>query len=269
MIKNLSTKLFVSLSIAGCISTYGQCAPVSEFSENFDALFCCNMGVVPPCWDSYVTQDGGNQIISNTAPASSPRNVYQIGYNKVSIVIMPPLSNINAGTHHFKIKARVNPGSAPGFLEFGYITDIANISTFVVLQPITISNGTYDSTSERTFDVPTTVPANARLAIRNPGATFVGHYWDDAIWEPKSNLGTDEIKIDNVKIYPNPFKDVIKISGVKNAEVLKVTDVSGRIVKTMIKPSSEINLSNLKSGVYFLTIQSKSEKVQTFKVIKE
>lgn len=266
MIKNLSLKLFVSLSIAGCISTYGQCTPVSEFSENFDTLSCCNMGVVPACWNSIVTQ-GGNQIISSTSPASAPSNVYQNGYNKVSIVILPPLSNVNAGTHHFRFKARANGG--PGLLEFGYMTDVNDAATFAVLQSITITNSAYDNTSERILDVPTTVPANARLAIRNPGTTWAGHYWDDAIWEPKSNLSTDETKINEVKIYPNPFKDVIKISNIKDAEVLKVTDVSGRAVKTIIKPSSEINLSDLKSGVYFLTIQSKDEKTQSFKVIKE
>jgi len=266
MIKNLSTKLFVSLSIAGCISTYGQCTPVSEFSENFDTLSCCNMGVVPTCWNSIVTQ-GGNQIISSTTPASGTSNVYQNGYLKVSIVILPPLTNVNAGTHHFKFKARANGG--PGLLEFGYMTDINDMATFVILQSITIANSTYDNTSERILDVPTTVPANARLAIRNPGTTWAGHYWDDAVWEAKSNLSTDETRKDNVKIYPNPFKDVINISGAKNTEIIKVTDVSGRVVKTITKPSSEINLSDLKSGIYFVTILSKDEKVQTFKVIKE
>lgn len=267
MIKNISIKLFISLSIAGCVSTYGQCTAVSEFSENFDTLSCCNMGVVPTCWNSIVTQ-GGNQIISSTIPASGTSNVYQNGYNKVSIVIMPPLSNVNAGTHHFRFKARANGG--PGLLEFGYMTDFTDMSTFVILQSITIANSTYDSTSERILEVPTTVPATARLAIRNPGTTFAGHYWDDAIWEPKTNLGTnDNIKINEIKIYPNPFKDVITISDVKNSEVVKVTDVSGRIVKTIIKSPSEINLNDLKSGAYFLSIQSKDGKNQTFKVIKE
>ena len=267
MIKNLSTKLFLGLSIAGCISISGQCAPVSQFSENFDTLSCCNMGVVPTCWNSIVTQ-GGNQIISSTTPASGVSNVYQNGYQKVSIVILPPLNNVNAGTHHFRFKARANSG--PGLLEFGYMTDISDMATFVVLQPITITNSTYDSTAERTLDVPTTVPANARLAIRNPGTTWAGHYWDDAVWESKSILGTDESnKRKEFKIYPNPFKDVIHISGIKNAERLNVSDVSGRILKTLVKPTSEVNLNDLKSGVYMMTIEAKDGKVQAFKVIKD
>jgi hypothetical protein len=270
MIKN--NILFAGLIAASIFSSgslKAQCAPVSEFSENFDALFCCDFGVVPPCWNSYYTNDGGNQIISNTSPASSPRNVYQIGYNKVSIVIMPTLTNINAGTHHFKFKARVSPGSTPGFLEFGYMTDAANPASFVVLQPITIANGTYDNTSERIFEVPTTVPANARLAIRNPGTTWVGHYWDDAVWEPKTALSTNDSKLNDFKIYPNPFTDFITLSETKEVQQLKITDVSGRLIKTIEKPSSKINLSELKAGIYFMTIDFKDGKSQTIKTIKE
>lgn len=228
------------------------------------------MGVVSDCWNS-ITTPGGNQIISSTSPASGTSNVYQFGYGtgKISIVIMPPLSNINEGTHHFKFKARVNIGSS-GLLDFGYITDAADASTFVVLQSITITNNSYDTSSERILTVPTTVPANARLAIRNPGTTFAGYYWDDASWEPISNLAVDESPIiDAVKIYPNPFKDIISMSDLKNVDLLTVVDVSGRLVKTIVKPLSEINLSDLKSGVYFVNIQSKDEKSQSFKIIKE
>lgn len=269
MIKN--NILFAGITTATIFSSSilnAQCTPVSEFSENFDALSCCNMGVVPPCWNSILTQNG-NQIISHTSPASGTSNVYQTGYGKISIVVMPPLTNINAGTHHFKFKARVNPGSTAGLLEFGYIIDVDDMSTFVVLESITIANGTYDNTSERIFEVPTTVPANARLGIRNPGTTWVGHYWDDAVWEPKSSLGTHDLIITENKIFPNPFKDYINITDADKVQNIKITDVSGRFLKKIENPASQIDLNELKSGVYFLIIQYKDGKSQSIKVIKE
>lgn len=270
MIKNnLFFAGFIAASVFASSVVHAQCSPVSEFSENFDTLFCCDMGVVPTCWNSIVTADGGNQIISNSSPASSPRNVYQTGYNKVSVVIMPPLTNINAGTHHFKFKARVNPGSSAGLLDFGYITDVNDATTFVVLQSITISNGTYDNTSERVLDVPTSVPANARLAIRNPGTTFAGHYWDDAVWEPKSGLGTHETNISRTEIYPNPFTDGFTITDIKDVETLTINDISGKLIRIVEKPSAQVNLSDLKVGVYFATLQWKDGKSQTIKMIKK
>lgn len=168
--------------------TNGSCPAVSSFSENFDAstLTCCNMGVVPQCWHSISTATGANQIISNTTPASGTNNIYQFGYgtNLQSIVVMPEVNNINAGTHQFRFKLRANSG--PGNLDFGYITDITNASTFVIIQTINVTNSTYnDPIAERTLIVPTTVPSTARLAIRNPGTSWAGFYWDDANWEPK------------------------------------------------------------------------------------
>ena len=163
------------------------CPAVSSFSENFDApsLTCCNMGVVPTCWNSISTATGANQIISNTTPASGTNNIYQTGYgtNLQSIVVMPEVTNINAGTHQFRFKLRANSG--PGNLDFGYITDITNASSFVIIQTINVTNSSYnDPIAERTLTVPTTVPSNARLAIRNPGTSWAGFYWDDANWEP-------------------------------------------------------------------------------------
>src|SRR5690606_30335333 len=163
------------------------CIAVSSFYEDFDApsLTCCNMGVVPDCWNSISTAAGANQIISTTSPASGTNNIYQFGYgtNLQSIVVMPEVNNINAGTHQFRFKLRANSG--PGDLDFGYITDITNASTFVIIQTINVTNSSYtDPTAERILTVPTTVPSNARLAIRNPGTSWAGFYWDDASWEP-------------------------------------------------------------------------------------
>lgn len=169
------------------ISGQNSCVPVSSFYENFDAptLTCCNMGVVPECWNSISTATGANQIISNSTPASGTNNIYQFGYGagKISIVVMREVNNIHAGTHQFRFKLRANSG--PGDLDFGYITDITDASTFVTIQTINVTNSSYnDPIAERIFTVPTTVPSNARLAIRNPGTSWAGFYWDDAYWEP-------------------------------------------------------------------------------------
>lgn len=184
--------------IAVVINTTSPCVAVSSFYENFDApaLTCCNMGVVPECWASLSTGTGANQIISNTGPASGANNIYQFGYGPglASIVIMREVNNINAGTHQFRFKLRANSG--PGNLDFGYITDINNAATFVTLQTISVTNSSYsDPIAERTLLVPTTVPSNARLAIRNPGTSWAGFYWDDAYWEPISTTAIQSVDV--------------------------------------------------------------------------
>ena len=180
------------------VNTATPCTAVSSFYEDFDApsLTCCNMGVVPDCWNSISTAAGANQIISTTSPASGTNNIYQFGYgaNLQSIVVMPEVNNINAGTHQFRFKLRANSG--PGDLDFGYITDITNASTFVIIQTINVTNSSYtDPTAERILTVPTTVPSNARLAIRNPGTSWAGFYWDDASWEPITSTAVQSVAV--------------------------------------------------------------------------
>lgn len=269
MIKNLPFRMCLPVMgfLFGTAVTNAQCTAVDSFSENFDAYSCCNMGVVPTCWNSLLL-NGASQIISSTQPASGTSQIYQFGYGtgKVSLVILPKLTNINKGTHRFRFKVKAN---SAGLLEFGYMTDPADASTFVVLENINITNSTYDSSSERSFTVPTSVPETARLAIRNPGTTFAGHYWDDAVWEPIPNLGTNETALNKVKTYPNPFHDVINISEVKDVQTITISDVVGRLIKTIEKPVTTLQVSDLDSGVYFITLQYKNGTNTSFKAIKK
>ncbi|MEC5171863.1 T9SS type A sorting domain-containing protein [Chryseobacterium nepalense] len=253
--------------VCGIFLTNAQCNPVSSLSENFDAYSCCNMGVVPACWDSVIL-GGASQIISSTQPASGTSQIYQTGYGtgKISIVILPGMSNLSDGTHRLRVKMKAN---GAGYLELGYIKD-AIPDTFVVLQPITITNTSYDSTSERIFTIPTTIPAGMRLAIRNPGTSFAGHYWDDVVWEPIPNLGTNETdNLPKINLYPNPVHDELHVSNVKNVETLTLADTSGRILKIINNPSTTVSLSDLEKGMYFISLHFKKGGDASYKIIKD
>lgn len=79
-----------------------------------------------------------------------------------------------------------------------------------------------------------------------------------------SNIG----KKSKISIYPNPFQDVLKISDMKGVKAISVSDVSGRQVKNL-KPSAELNLSDLKTGLYIVTLQMEDGTIQSFKAIKK
>lgn len=155
------------------------CAPIASMFENFDSY--STGSIVPDCWNRIITTNG-SQTITSTTPASGTRNIYQNSSTtqNPTVVVLPEFSNVNAGTHWLRFKARVS--SATGTLNVGYVTDPTNASTFTLIQALTITNTAYDSTSEYTVIIPSTVPANARLAIRNtPDAK--SYYWDDVYWE--------------------------------------------------------------------------------------
>ena len=72
----------------------------------------------------------------------------------------------------------------------------------------------------------------------------------------------------SLSLYPNPFSDVLKISDVKGVKSVSITDVAGRLVKTM-KPAAELNVSELKAGLYIVTINMEDGSSKTIKAIKK
>lgn len=84
-------------------------------------------------------------------------------------------------------------------------------------------------------------------------------------------LGTSETSNlkDSIKVYPNPFTDMLNISETENVKSIAVTDLAGRLIKTFEKPESVINLSDLKSGMYLITLYLKDGTQKTVKSIKK
>jgi hypothetical protein len=166
---------------AGSFTT--SCAPVTELTENFDSY--ATGSILPVCWARMApTTTPGSQTITTTTPASGTRNIYFFtsATQLPVIAALPEFSNVNAGTHRLKFKARVGSG-APGSLTVGYVTDIFDNASFVTLEDIIINNTAYTAGADYSVIPPTTVPAGARLAIRTTNNDAKAYYFDDIVWE--------------------------------------------------------------------------------------
>lgn len=71
-----------------------------------------------------------------------------------------------------------------------------------------------------------------------------------------------------ITAYPNPVKDILKLSDIKGVKSISVTDMSGRQVKNLA-PSNEINLSNLKAGNYVISLIMENGSLQNINIIKQ
>ncbi len=172
--------------------------------------------------------------------------------------------------------------------------------------PITVANSEYDNDTtlvwidynhDGTFDEVTekvtlasaatatgsiTIPATAKLGntrmrvkmfYANPNATSCGTFLygqveDYTITVKEPTMAVSGVNKATVSVYPNPFHDVLKISDIKGVKSISVSDVSGRQVKNM-KPSAELNLSDLKTGLYIVTLQMEDGTVKSVKAIKK
>ena len=84
-----------------------------------------------------------------------------------------------------------------------------------------------------------------------------------------SALSNREWRKNIISLYPNPAKDYINIRGSNIVNALTIFDTYGKLI-TEIRDtySNPINISKLKSGLYFFQIETE-EGMETFKIIKE
>ncbi|MBW8361060.1 MAG: fibronectin type III domain-containing protein [Kaistella sp.] len=246
-----------------------NCVAVASFSENFDSTSTTG-NILPVCWSKIATTTSANSYVQASTVMSGPNALYIYSNSATSNVYvkMPEVSTLSTGLYSLRFNARAN-FTAGGVLEIGYLTNPTDHTTFVVL-------GSYTSTSATAIDNYilniTGVPAGVTtLAFRHTGSPANSILMDDIQYNLTAVLGTsDSIRnAKDVTIYPNPFQDILNISDVKDVTSAIITDISGRTVKTIAKPTAQLQLGGLTAGMYLVTLKYKDGSVKTMKAIKK
>lgn len=103
-------------------------------------------------------------------------------------------------------------------------------------------------------------------------ATDEGLYMDNIVIDVETPaLSTDAFNQANVKVYPNPVRDGKIFIQTPSAEVkdVKIYNVLGRrVLATKVNAGEEINVSNLSTGMYMLSI-TENQKTLTKKIVIE
>ena len=85
------------------------------------------------------------------------------------------------------------------------------------------------------------------------------------------NFTTDVPVIDNsleFNIFPNPFVDEVTVNNASELSKVVVSNIAGQAVKEVVAPDSQIQLSELRSGVYFMSLYKGDVVIKTVKIIK-
>jgi len=118
-----------------------------------------------------------------------------------------------------------------------------------------------------------TLPANGEWTLRisdpyNGDGGVVNSFSIDICYINNS-LGLNSNSLTNATVYPNPTKDILNIDIPKasGSSKLKLYDIQGRFVmETLTNNTHEVmNIENLQSGVYMLSIENETNK--TFKKV--
>lgn len=88
---------------------------------------------------------------------------------------------------------------------------------------------------------------------------------------PIPNVSVEEIDIEGITVYPNPFQESFMINADKNINAVKIYDNLGRLIQTLegINTTAlEVPTVQLAKGIYYINIEL-DEKVITKKIIKQ
>jgi uncharacterized repeat protein (TIGR01451 family) len=85
-----------------------------------------------------------------------------------------------------------------------------------------------------------------------------------------TTLRNDNFAFENFNFYPNPVKNTLTISNASTINNLEITSVLGQkmLSKKVNELHTEINLSSLSNGIYFVKVTSEGQE-KTVKIIKE
>jgi len=109
----------------------------------------------------------------------------------------------------------------------------------------------------------------------NPGANGYAYYYIDSVslWQNSFPVGIKEqAKNEFVSVYPNPATDVITFKFADAIEKrrlkIKINDVIGREV-LLSEFKEQLNISQLETGIYFVSVMQGNKTLVTRKVVKQ
>lgn len=233
-----------------------------EGFEGYTGTTNGNAGVLPACWTNLGSTNGGHISNSTTITGANTLYLWTSGA-RIAYVALPPMTTLQSGAYTLKFDAKASV-TANGILQIGYL-DTAN--TFVELTTFSVTST--NTVFPFSFDIPVLPVGVNQLALKNLGTPANSLSIDNVSYELKVLATSESAAKNDLKIYPNPFSDIINISEVEKVKSILVMDISGRVLKSINNISSNLNLSDLKAGLYLLNVQYKDGSKSSHKLIKK
>ena len=155
---------------------------------------------------------------------------------------------------------QVNAGLANGSFYF--------YSDSVLLDSIHIDTTTNAIQVTDTFQVSHTITSNRCNNNGSIGLSLFSGYFHVRTEIRISPITTDIMTYEDPKInslvYPNPVQSILSISGAKHIykSAVEVYDLNGRMVMKNRLKENKLNVSELESGMYFLTILEEQKRIK-------
>ena len=274
------------MNAAGCDSVVTLDLTINNFSSSTDIIIAC---------DSYTWVDGNTYTASNNSATYTTTNV--AGCDSV-VTLDLTINYSNTGTDVITACDSYtwvdgNTYTASNNTATYTTTNAAGCDSVVALD-LTINPNPDNSVTQN----------GAKLTANQEGGTYewldcdnnfnaIGGGWQSFLPALSGNYAVEvtlngcidtsdcilidysselnELNTNIITIYPNPTSDILMISGlnkVSGVRGLEITSPKGDIIRRLEGTKEEINVSMLKSGIYFLNINH-DKGVETIRFIKQ
>ena len=152
-----------------------ECSLVTDFVQTFDGV---TSPAFPVCWSKI--SGTGTANTQTATPNSAPNTlyVYSSSSTNLAVVAMQPVSNLGAGTHRLRFNMRAN-FTVGGIIEFGYLTNPLDATSFVTISTVTAATLTY----QQYLITPPAGSYSNYPAFRHTGVPANSLLIDDVVWE--------------------------------------------------------------------------------------
>ena len=204
-----------------------------------------------------------NQVGLETEDTSDSGGGQNIGYTSVGDYAEYLVYISDDGNYSLNLRTAAQWNS--GKIEFELLNNNATQSISIIDLPIT---GGWQSWQTTTREVILDAGVySLKMKVLKDGFNM---NWFEFVFV--SSLGIENVKNNTLAVYPNPISEEfqLNLNNQQKVRSLKIIDISGRTVKN-IRPNSSnrmYQLSNLKSGIYFLLLETDKERFQK-KIIKK
>lgn len=209
-------------------------------------------------------------------------NIYTNSFNSgFNSWLITPAFNLSGGNYRVKFDYGLTAFSDTVAASLGsddkvqFVVSQDGGTTWTVLATWSAANSPSNTSNQYTFNLNSYTGASTRFAFYATNGSVadtndVDFFIDNLVVEQNALSVNDSDHQNNlIKVFPNPFSEVLNISPVDKVKSVSITDMAGRVVKTIQKPSSSIHLGTLISGTYFVILEMSDGTRQTVKAIKK
>lgn len=248
---------------------YGQTVVFEEKFETPETRDLWGIGDRDGDGESWEFLDAGiNEVDSFTGYFATSFSWYFEVFTPDNTLISPAI-NLPA-TGSLQLSFKVAAGDDELFDEHYAVYVIPANGTFTGTEtPVfeeTLDDGYLAAAKVVNVDVSDYKGQNVKLVFRHYNCTDIFYVGIDDVVITQSSLAVSDSQKNSIRIFPNPTSDFINIQNVKNPNVVRIFDLSGKLVQQ--STGEKIDVRSLSTGQYIVNIHTDG-KITSQKFIKK